>query len=133
MRAASLLLLILALGSCRSVTHEALNAPRERVGRWSLGVGINDWYGLWEPTYTSGDGTAEKPFDTTWTSIMLYPTHIALDDTFLVVLSKHGKYLLTVKQPDGKETWKRARTEKRYVELRAELGVPDSLILRPLP
>jgi hypothetical protein len=64
---------------------------------------------------------------------MLNPTAIAFNDTFLVVRNKNGKYLLTAEQPGGKEIWKSTRSEKRYLELRAELGIPDNLLLRPIP
>lgn len=64
---------------------------------------------------------------------MLNPTHIAFDDTFLVVRNARSKYLLMAKGKDGKETWRSTRSEKRYLELRAEMGFPDSLVLRPIP
>ncbi len=64
---------------------------------------------------------------------MLNPTAIAFNDTFLVVRNKNGRYLLTAKQADGKETWNSTRSEKRYLALRAELGIPASLVLRTIP
>ena len=64
---------------------------------------------------------------------MLNPTAIAFNDSFLVVRNKNGRYLLTAKHTGGSETWKSTRSEKRYLELRAELGFPDSLVLRPIP
>lgn len=125
-------ILAVVLMSCYSITRTSLRAPREQVGRWSLGVGINSTYGLWSPSWVYADGVQE-PFDTTWTSVMLNPTHIAFDDTFLIVRNARGRYLLTTKRKDGKETWRSTRLEKRYLELRAEMGFPDSLVLRPIP
>jgi hypothetical protein len=64
---------------------------------------------------------------------MLNPTAIAFDDTFLVVKNEKGRYFLTAKRPDSTEVGKTARSEKRYLELRTELGFPDSLVLKPIP
>lgn len=126
------LLVVAALSSCDSVTRTQLRSPRQQVGKWALGVGISDTYGLWTPHWTHGDGVQE-PFDTTWTSVMLNPVAIAFNDTFLVVQNKRGKYLLTAMTNDGKELWKSTRSEKRFLRLRHELSIPDTLVLRPIP
>lgn len=133
MRPTLVLLLAGIMGSCASITDTGLRAPRQQVGKWALGVGVNHTYGLWSPTWVHGDGSDEEPFDTTWTSVMLQPVAIAFDDTFLVVRNKRGKYLITVKTPDGRQLWKSAHSEKRYLALRTELAIPDSLVLRPIP
>lgn len=127
-----ILFIVAVMGACVSITHTELRAPRQQVGKWALGVGINDTYGLWSPNIY-GDGSSEFPYDTTWTSIMLYPEAIAFNDTFLVARNKRGKYLLTAKTSDGKDLWKSTHSEKRYFQLRHELAIPDSLELRSIP
>ena len=131
MRWIQMLPVVLLATSCYTIS-DSLKAPRQSVGSWSLGTGRSQTYGLWSPKAFFADGV-EEPFDTTWTSVMLNPTHIAFDDTFLVVRNNRGRYLLTAKRSDDKEQWKTTRSEKRYLELRAELGIPDSLVLRPIP
>ena len=131
MRRSWMVLFLLSLSSCATYS-DTLQPPRQSVGKWALGVGINAAYGLWSPRWGYADGVQE-PFDTTWTSVMLNPVAIAFDDTSLVVLNKRGKYLLTAKTRNGKAIWKSTRSEKRYLELRAELGIPDSLMLKSIP
>lgn len=130
-RAAIAISSIWLISSCSPVSR-SLHGPRTSAGTWALGTGVSDYYGLWAPSYFYGDERLDVPADTSWTLIFRNPTELVFNDQFLIAKNRKGRTLIKGERPDNKDIWKSTRSSRRYLELRKELGIPDTLELKPI-
>lgn len=123
------------LVGCVAINSHSLTIKSEVNTRFVMGrdneYKVND--GLWYLNYVSPPDTVVKwDGDRYYTLIFKTPTAIISDKEFIILKREKStestKFMIVKINNDKLVKWYRVKNEKKYMELRKKLGVPETLV-----